>query len=33
MLDKLIDTFIVGGCIAAIVAGSLFGAWALFQTM
>mgnify|MGYP001443903918 CR=1 FL=1 len=28
-MSDLIDIIIVGGCISMIVAGSLFGAWAL----
>jgi len=32
-MDKLIETFIVGLCVLTIVAGSIFGTWALFQTM
>ncbi len=28
-MSDLIDILIVGGCISMIVAGSLFGAWAL----
>jgi len=32
-MDKLVETFIVGLCVLAIVAGSIFGTWALFQTM
>jgi hypothetical protein len=28
-MSDLIDIVIVGGCISMIVAGSLFGAWAL----
>tara|TARA_Y100000356_G_C11055558_1_gene181045 strand:- start:323 stop:457 length:135 start_codon:yes stop_codon:yes gene_type:complete len=32
-MDKLIDNIIIGGCILAIIAGSIFGAWALLQTI
>jgi len=32
-MDKLTDTIIIGGCILAIVAGSIFGAWAMLQTL
>jgi len=28
-MSDLIDVVIVGGCISMIVAGSLFGAWAM----
>ena len=31
MADKIVDVVIVGGCILAIVAGSIFGAWALLS--
>ena len=31
--DKIMDVMIVGGCILAIVAGSVFGTWALLVTM
>ena len=33
VMDKLIETFIVGICALTIVASSIFGTWALFQTM
>mgnify|MGYP003655118493 FL=1 len=32
-MEKLVDAIIIGGCILTIVAGSIFSAWALFQTM
>ena len=32
-MDKLIDSIIIGGCILAIIAGSIFGAWAMLQTI
>tara|TARA_Y100000004_G_scaffold155537_1_gene180161 strand:- start:586 stop:726 length:141 start_codon:yes stop_codon:yes gene_type:complete len=32
-MDKVIDNIIIGGCILAIIAGSIFGAWALLQTI
>ena len=32
-MENLIDSIIVGGCILAIIAGSIFGAWALLQTL
>ena len=32
-MDNLIDNIIIGGSILMIIAGSIFGAWALFQTM
>lgn len=32
-MDKLIDNIIIGGCILAIIAGSIFGAWAMLQTI
>ena len=32
-MEKFIDTIIIGGCILAIVAGSIFGAWAMLQTI
>ena len=33
MRDKIIDAVIVSSCILAIVVGSVFGAWALLQTL
>tara|TARA_Y100001951_G_scaffold90884_1_gene84420 strand:+ start:1312 stop:1419 length:108 start_codon:yes stop_codon:yes gene_type:complete len=33
MSERLAEFIISGLCLAAIVAGSIFGAWALFQTM
>lgn len=33
IMDKFIDTIIVGSCILTIVAGSILGAWALLQTI
>jgi len=32
-MDKLIDTIIIGSCILTIVAGSIFGALMLIQTL
>ena len=32
-MENLIDNIIVGSCILAIVAGSIFGTWALLVTM
>jgi len=33
MSDRLFEFIISGLCLAAILAGSIFGAWALFKTM
>ncbi len=32
-MDKLVDNIIIVSCILTIVAGSIFGAWALLQTL
>tara|TARA_Y100000401_G_C8265141_1_gene195396 strand:- start:189 stop:347 length:159 start_codon:yes stop_codon:yes gene_type:complete len=31
--DGIIEVVILGACIGTIVVGSIFGTWALFQTM
>ena len=33
MSDRLYEFIVTGGCIVMIIAGSIFGAWALLVTM
>ena len=33
MSDRLYEFIVTGGCILTIIAGSIFGAWALLQTL
>jgi glutamine amidotransferase-like uncharacterized protein len=33
MSDRLFEFIVTGGCILAIIAGAIFGTWALFITM
>ena len=33
MSDRLYEFIVTGVCVAVIVAGAIFGAWALLQTM
>jgi len=33
MYDKIIDAVIISSCALTIIVGSVFGAWALLQTL